>query len=135
MTLRPSAISLRRRFAWLMLLVGALLARGLTPDGWMPVASAAGGFTIAPCDGHGPSSVMAMPMGKPHHKMPPKGQTGDHPCVFSGIGIADATPPLPTIVAPVRRVIDAPAIQRVITAPGRGLAAPPPPATGPPALV
>lgn len=134
MSVRPSTTSLRGRFAWLMLLVGVLLARGLTPDGWMPVTSADGGLVIAVCNGHGAGATITIPTGKSHDKVPAKGQTGDHPCVFSGNGIADAAPPLLTIVAPLRPATATPAIQRVVSAPGRGLAAPPPPATGPPAL-
>ena len=134
MSVRPSTTPLRRRFAWLMLLVGVLLARGLAPEGWMPVASADGGLVIAICNGHGPGATITIPTGKAHDKTPAKGQTGDHPCVFSGTGIADAPPPLPAIAAPLRLAATLPARHRVVSAPGRGLAAPPPPATGPPAL-
>ncbi|THD34787.1 MAG: hypothetical protein E7773_14080 [Sphingomonas sp.] len=124
-----------RRFAWLMLLVGVLLARGLTPEGWMPVAGAAGGIEIALCNGMGPDDTMVLtPDGKLHHKAPANGQSGDHPCAFAGLGIADAAPPVPVIVAPPSPVDAAPALAKIIATPGRGLAAPPPPATGPPAL-
>jgi len=118
-----------------MLLVGVLLARGLTPDGWMPVANASGGIEFALCPGTMPADTgMPMAHGKMHHKAPAKGQTGDHPCAFAGIGLADASPPMPAIVAPWRPALSTPAIDRAVTMPGRGLAAPPPPATGPPAL-
>ncbi len=130
----PSTLSLHRRLVWLMLLVGVLATRGLTPDGWMPVASADGGLVIAVCDGHGPGQTITVPLGKAHHDAPAKGQVGDHPCAFAGIGIADAAPPLPTVIAPLRPAATAPAIRRTVAAPGHGLAAPPPPATGPPAL-
>lgn len=137
MTHRRSTAALLSRFVWLMLVVGVLIARGLTPDGWMPVAKASGGIEFALCDGMGPAqptATMSMAHGKMHHKAPAKGQAGDHPCAFAGIGLADATPPVPAIVAPLRPVLAAPAIDRAVAAPGRGLAAPPPPATGPPAL-
>ncbi|MEO5493054.1 MAG: hypothetical protein ABIR08_03400 [Sphingomonas sp.] len=125
------------RFAWLMLVVGVLCTRGLTPEGWMPVANAAGGIEFALCDGMGPiepAASMSMVHGKMHHKAPAKGQPGNHPCTGAGINFADMTPPLPAIVAPLRPTASALVSERATIAPGRGLAAPPPPATGPPAL-
>ncbi|MBW8842263.1 MAG: hypothetical protein JF608_10745, partial [Sphingomonadales bacterium] len=45
----------RRRFGWLLLLlVAALLARSVAPEGWMPVVNAAGGIEITVCNGTGP---------------------------------------------------------------------------------
>jgi hypothetical protein len=124
-----------RRFAWLMLLVGALLGRGLMPEGWMPVASAAGRVQFVLCPGAEPVHVMVMTAdGKMHHKAPGKGQAGSHPCAFAGVGTADAPPPVPPIVAPARLDDASPSLARIGTVPGRGLAAPPPPATGPPIL-
>ncbi len=141
MTRRHPVLTLLSRFAWLVLVVGVLATRGLTPDGWMPVAKASGGIEFVLCDGMGPAepapaASMPMPMahGKMHHEAPAKGQAADHPCAFAGIGLADATPPLPAIVAPLRPTRAAPLVDRAVSAPGRGLAAPPPPATGPPAL-
>ena len=133
--------SLRRRFVWLALLVGVLIARGLTPDGWMPVANAAGGIKFTICTGMGPADTtmsmsMSMAHGKMHHKAPAKGRASDHPCAFAGIGLADNTRPPTTIAAPFFKPPSAaPAIERLVAAPGRGLAAPPPPATGPPTLI
>jgi hypothetical protein len=125
----------RRRLTWLTLLIAVLLARGLAPEGWMPVADAAGGIEIALCNGNGPDDAMVLtPDGKLHHKTPASGHTGDHPCAFAGLGMADAPPPLPAVTAPVsldrRQVVSA----DTAAVPGRGLAAPPPPATGPPIL-
>ena len=137
MTRRRSTTTLLSRFVWLMLVVGVLAARGLTPDGWMPVAKVSGGIEFALCDGMGPvdpAGSMSMAHGKMHHKAPAKGQAGDHPCTGAGINLADTTPPLPAIVAPLRPILGASIIERTVTTPGRGLAAPPPPATGPPAL-
>lgn len=139
MTRRRSATTLLSRFAWLVLVVGVLAARGLTPEGWMPVAKASGGIEFVLCDGMGPvepTKSMSMPMahGKMHHKAPAKGQSDNHPCTGAGINLADATPPLPGVVAPLRPTAAAPVIEQIVTAPGRGLAAPPPPATGPPTL-
>lgn len=132
-------IPLHRRFVWLVLLVGVLLARGFTPDGWMPATNAAGQIEITLCPGSGPvDGPMTMSMDLSHdqmdHKAPAKGQASDHPCAFAGIGLADTTAALPSIVAPLRPVAALPGLPNIVAAPGHGLAAPPPPATGPPAL-
>ena len=126
---------MRRRFGWLLLLVAALLARSVAPEGWMPVVNAAGGIEITVCNGTGPDDIMVLsPDGKLHHKAPAKGQPGDHACAFSGLSIADAPPTFVALVAPILAPDAGPALDRIDTAPGRGLAAPPPPATGPPSL-
>jgi hypothetical protein len=130
---RPDTLG--RRFGWLLLLVAALLARSVAPDGWMPVVNAAGGIEITVCNGTGPDDAMVLsPDGKLHHKAPGKSQPGDHACAFSGLGIADAPPPVIALAAPITSPDAAPALGSIETAPGRGLAAPPPPATGPPSL-
>jgi hypothetical protein len=126
---------LGRRFGWLLVLVAALLARSIAPEGWMPVVNAAGGIEITVCNGTGPDDRMVLsPDGKLHHKAPAKGQSGDHPCAFAGLGVADAPPSLAVASVPAFVPDVAPLPDRAGTAPGRGLAAPPPPATGPPSL-
>jgi hypothetical protein len=126
---------LRRRFGWLLLIVAALLARSVAPEGWMPVVNAAGGIEITVCNGQGPGDMMVLSAdGKLHHKAPARGQTGDHPCAFAGLGVANAPPPLLALAAPAFVAPAIPPLDRERLAPGRGLAAPPPPATGPPAL-
>lgn len=133
LAIRPDTLG--RRFGWLLLLVAALLARSVAPEGWMPVVNAAGGIEITVCNGTGPDDAMVLaPDGKLHHKAPGKGQPGDHACAFSGLGIADATPTLIALAAPIASPDAAPALGPIESAPGRGLAAPPPPATGPPSL-
>jgi len=130
---RPDTLG--RRFGWLLLLVAALLARSVAPEGWMPVVNAAGGIEITVCNGTGPDDAMVLsPDGKLHHKVPGKNQSGDHVCAFSGLGIADAPPTLVALVAPTFASEAAPTLDPIDAIPGRGLAAPPPPATGPPSL-
>jgi hypothetical protein len=125
----------RRRFGWLLLVVTALLARSIAPEGWMPVVNAAGGIEITVCNGTGPDDAMVLsPDGKLHHKIPGKSQPGDHACAFSGLGIADAPPTLVALALPDFAPETTPALDRIDAVPGRGLAAPPPPATGPPSL-
>lgn len=125
----------RRRFGWLLLVVAALLVRSIAPEGWMPVVNAAGGIEITVCNGTGPDDAMVLsPDGKLHHKAPAQGQSGDHGCAFSGLGIADAPPALVALATPEVTTDAPPALDPLRVAPGRGLAAPPPPATGPPSL-
>lgn len=126
-----------RRFA--LLLVGcALLLRMAVPAGWMPQANAAG-VTLSWCADSGASGPAALNAAKAllteavGKKAPAEHKSADQPCAF-----AMAAMPL----APVDPVMAPPALlraepiphARLETAPGRGLAAPPPLATGPPRL-
>lgn len=107
------------------LLALALCVRLLSPEGWMP---AAGGLMLCP----GASAAMAMP-GPTHrgHEQPAK--AADHPCAFAQA--ATAAPPPTPLLLPAPAPTAAPSVALRLTAgPGRGLAAPPPPATGPPAF-
>lgn len=125
----------RRRLIWLALLVVALLGRGLAPEGWMTTASAAGGIEVTWCDGQGPMPVMVMATdGTLHKKVPAKSPMSDHPCAFAGMAVADTAPPPVTVVLPAALRSDVPPTSEQSAIPGRGLAAPPPPSTGPPAL-
>ena len=136
--LRRPLPSMRRRLIVLMTL--ALAVRLLVPAGWMPVADAAGA-RLAPCDGVAMTMVgrggAAMPGMVAHHpgEGAPLHHSGpsDHPCAFAG---PTAAAEAPTLALPVRTVarIRAPAAVRLLVAVGRGLAAPPPPSTGPPAF-
>src|ERR1044072_1530302 len=116
---------MRRRFVWLLLLVTALLARSVAPEGWMPVVNAAGGIEITVCNGTGPDDAMVLsPDGKLHHKAPGKSQPGDHVCAFSGLGIAGPPPTLVALAAPIFAPGAAPTLDPINAFPGRGLAAP-----------
>ncbi|HVI99242.1 MAG TPA: hypothetical protein VM657_09270 [Sphingomonas sp.] len=139
--LRP--LTAFRRHLLVMLFACAMLVRMGMPEGWMPVADAAGAWRITICTGTGPLAAaptmpgmdharMAMP-GMHHDRAPPHDQ-GDHPCTFAAIGLAAALPDLAPapFIAPV--AAQPAAIVRAIAAVGRGLAAPPPPQTGPPIL-
>ncbi len=133
----------RPRTIALALLACALALRLLVPAGWMPVADAQG-LHLVLCSGSGPLEMPSPHVLPAMAGMHQAGHTGhdhhhqgmpDHPCAFAGLGLALAEPVLP-MLAPV-----AIAAQTLVTlipaavAVGRGLAAPPPPPTGPPALV
>jgi hypothetical protein len=121
-----------RRFATLGGLVAAvaLVVQLAVPPGFM-VSAIAGGPAIVICTGSGPLFV------HPEHR----GQPGKTPnsksnaiCAFAGHG---ATPVAPSTQSFAREVFETfvPASgMGVDLAPGRGLAAPPPPSQGPPTL-
>jgi len=122
----------------LLLVACALLLRIAVPAGWMPQASATG-LTLSWCADSGRSgpaalgeakALLAKALGKP---VAPEHKSGDQLCAFAmaaqPIAPVDALAvPLPQPRAePVRHA-------RLEALPGRGLAAPPPLATGPPLL-
>ncbi len=125
----------------LAVLACALALRLFVPQGWMPVSDAHG-FRLTLCSGMGPmemasgDAMAAMP-GMAH---PEKGDHGGglagHPCGFGEIGLALADPLTPpTLLPPAPPAGAAPVARPRHVAIGRGLPAPPPPSTGPPALV
>lgn len=116
----------------IILLALALLARALVPTGWMPVATAHG-VRLELCAGQDAAApaMAGMAHGKKEHG---KQALPDHPCAFAGLGLAADSVRAPAIVS--SPVVTAPLSAkgwRAVTV-GRGLAAPPPPATGPPAF-
>jgi hypothetical protein len=131
-------------------LVGlALFMRLLVPPGWMPAADdgirliLCGGFG-AEVDhvalGHAPEpadhavsdhTARADHSASGHDKAPP-GTAMDHPCAFAGFSVALAPVEFVKLVAPVPTAAIALAAFGEVAI-GRGLAAPPPPSTGPPA--
>ena len=123
---------------FLALVVLALAVRALVPSGWMVMAGADGAARLTICTGTGPivempSPAMATMPGMAHHDDGAPTHP-DHPCAFVGLGLASALPTL-DLPAPVRlrNEQDLPG-RPVAVAIGHGLAAPPPPQTGPPAF-
>lgn len=122
-----------RRIAPLLVAL-ALIARMLVPAGYMPSTEGVPGLVI--CTGQGAMTlpVAAIPM---EHHAPGDGHDhqGDHGCPFAPMAaaadLADAAPAplLPFTTTDARFVA-----LRTATRPGLGLAAPPPPKTGPPAF-
>ena len=127
-------------------LLCVLLARTAVPAGWMPMAGADGTIVLAPCSGMGAMTLAAHDMagmpGMPgmSHAAPDKGDAhrpdpaGDHPCSGAGISVALELPALDMPRALALRPVAMPVPVPVVTI-GHGLAAPPPPQTGPPILV
>jgi hypothetical protein len=120
------------------ILFAALMLRIAVPQGWMP-AQMADGWRIVLCSGSGPMEMSGMPaaMAMPGMKHMPAGHdhgTAEHPCAFSALALALAEPVAPSLPEPmVAATAWLLALGRIVTL-GHGLAAPPPPSTGPPPI-
>ena len=127
---KPGKDRMRDRIA-LGLLALALLMRVMVPAGWMPAAG--NGMAITLCTGMGPVAAWIDADGKVH-KQGPSDSRSDQPCAFSGLGTAFDLPTVHDVsAAPLPAGLPLLAAQAATVDIGRGLAAPPPPATGPPA--
>ena len=112
----------------------ALALRLLVPQGWMPVADGHG-FRLTLCSGSGPMEMptASMPGMAGHHDDSGHGQpAAEHPCAFANLGLALAEPVLAVFAAPLLSSSEAIDPKPLAIAIGHGLAAPPPPSTGPP---
>lgn len=109
----------------------ALLMRLLVPAGFMPAAG--NGFAITLCTGMGAMPAWVDKHGQVHKGKQAPDKEAEHPCAFGASGAAIHLPAdtagvaLPFVA--VRALLNAPPEAVSI---GRGLAAPPPPSTGPP---
>ncbi|MFM2098973.1 MAG: hypothetical protein RLZZ366_512 [Pseudomonadota bacterium] len=118
----------------LALVVLALAMRVIVPAGWMPSAMS-GHATFTLCTGTGMVEAWVDEGGKIRKSLPGKGKATGEPCAFAGAGgvyittALAAASPMPLFAAALL-VIDATQV-----AVGQGLAAPPPPSTGPPARI
>ena len=118
----------------LVLIACAMLLRVLIPAGWMPTTGADGMARISICTGMGAETAWIDHDGKIHKDAPTGSHHDPQPCGFGVLGLGlDETPalilPLPAIAAA------AALIARQSLSVGHGLAAPPPPSTGPPSLI
>jgi hypothetical protein len=142
-TLRHRLTLHRYPAAWLVAL--ALLVRLIVPAGYMPMAGRAG---LEICAGQTPgvSVLVDMPSmpGMQHTMMPMHGKNHgkampgdhDHDCGFAAAVGGTADLPvliLPAMLAPV--ALPAAFVRTFVVRPGLGLAAPPPPKTGPPTVL
>jgi hypothetical protein len=131
----------RMRGMGLALAALAVLVRLLFPSGFMLSPDRAALPTLVICTGQGAMTVAIDAQGHAHKVE--AGDRGDpksdgktsHPCTFA-VATAAFTAPL-LIAAPIPailvRAISAPLL--TTQRPGLGLAAPPPPTTGPPSIV
>ncbi|MES2498523.1 MAG: hypothetical protein V4618_20590 [Pseudomonadota bacterium] len=116
----------------LAFVAAALLMRLLVPAGWMPAAER--GLAITLCTGAGAQQAWIDEKGNLHQgKQPGEGQA-DHPCVFGGFAaLLDVSPFGDALAGIAPLAVALPPLALTAVAIGRGLAAPPPPSTGPPA--
>lgn len=109
---------------------GYMLAEADTPDGRYLV--------VQMCDGHGAAQVVDLDTGKllDASKLPGKsdGKSNNAPCVFA-VTAPMASPPVAAEPVVFQRAFAADFVVALAVAPGRGIAAPPPPSTGPPTLI
>ncbi len=129
---RPFRAWLRRApFAAALL---ALALQLMFPAGFMAGTPEGGhgGIPIVICTAQGNVIADWDSLSGHKEKAPPKGMAA---CAFAGHATASA-PPVPQVVAvPVAFAPAAPAQKPYAVFPGRGLAAPPPPAIGPPVRI
>jgi hypothetical protein len=121
----------RARGAFLVLALVALAMRVLAPPGFMVAAQPRGGLpAIVVCTGHGSLTLN----GPSPAKTPHDASKGDSACAFAG----HAAPVVPhlvaSIAAPMANPVSAVVKTATDSAPGRGLAAPPPPSQAPPTV-
>lgn len=138
-----SLVAARHRL-FLVLFACALALRLAVPAGWMPVAQADGWVRLALCPGAAPIATQPMAHtmqamhGGTHEHAPDRHDhdRGDHapPCAFTGLAFAVALPDLASAPTLLPVAVSSPVTRHVLASIGRGLAAPPPPQTGPPHL-
>lgn len=126
-----SALNHNRTLAALLVAL-ALFVRAVVPGGWM-LESAERSVTLTLCaDASGTPKQVVVPLGGKHDAS--KDQAGKHsPCAFAGMAAAlDPAFASADLLSPATEPVRQPAALSVAI--GRGLAAPPPPQTGPPVI-
>lgn len=110
-----------------------LTLRALVPAGWMPAQERGQWITI--CSGAGVSMAWIGADGKiDKQHAPAKSEKSSH-CAFAGLGTpADLAVGNFSLALPLYGAALVPMLATLVTV-GQGLAAPPPPKTGPPALI
>ncbi|MEH0195295.1 DUF2946 family protein [Caulobacter sp. CCNWLY153] len=126
------------RAVFMTLAALAVALKVLIPAGFMTAPEPRNGlpFALVLCTGQGAKVV--APGERLDHKKGSDEKPANAPCAFAALGVAMGAPPADLAVAPVEFVAYAaqPQPTRVVhLAPGRGLAAPPLPARGPPSLL
>ncbi len=120
---------------WAMVALAVALRLTVLP-GYM-IHAAPGALTVVVCTANGAVSQLIAPPGSPSdpHEQQDDGDGKAAPCAFAMAGATLAAPDV-RILTPAPPASAAPLLppERALT-PGHGLAAPPPPATGPPFTV
>jgi hypothetical protein len=124
------------KHSWLIaFVVLALAVRMIIPAGWMP-SMVGGKSTITLCTGAGMVEAWVDADGKIHKENPAKKGASDQPCAFAGLSGAADAPQLAHVVVPLLFAPQSSShFDATNLAVGLGLAAPPPPAIGPPTLI
>ena len=132
--------SMGRRLGAIALL--AMLVRAIIPAGYMLAEADTGSgryLTVEMCDGHSAQAkVIDLDTGKliDLSKLPKnvKSETDKSPCVFAGATAIESPVAATELVEfRVSHQVDFVVVRDL--RPGRGIAAPPPPSTGPPSLI
>ncbi len=119
----------------LAILSCAMLLRVLIPAGWMPTSGVDGMFRISICTGMGAQTAWIDRDGKIHKEAPKSGHHDPQPCGFGVLALGLDLPQASAITLPALSSVAVALITRQMLVVGQGLAAPPPPATGPPSLI
>lgn len=127
------------RAAMIVLLLCVLAVRVVVPQGFMWGSGADGSRALVLCSGSGAQAltpVAAAALAAQHRsdQRDQDGKTADHPCAFAAASLVVDLPGdgHPIATEPARAA--APTLLHIFARPGLGLAAPPPPKTGPPAF-
>ena len=119
-----------RSFAAVFVLM-ALAMRVIIPSGYMP--SSERGFALTICAGMDTKTVWMDKSGKLHKEDPSIGKSVEHqPCAFAGAAITADFPATAFQIDMDPVALAAPVFAKREVSIGSGLAAPPPPAIGPP---
>ena len=127
------------RNAWVLraLIVAVFVLRAAVPAGYM-FAAVGGGTSLVLCSAQGALRVTIDPA-TGHvsiaKKIPGKqADRDDAPCAFAGMAKVTLQTPSVHVSVPVESASQ-PVLASIFITPGRGLSAPPPPATGPPSSI
>jgi hypothetical protein len=116
------------------LIVLALALRVVIPSGFMP--SSERGFALTICTGMDTQTVWMDKSGKLLKEDPSKGKSVEHqPCAFAGATMASDLPAGDFTIALAPFAATAAVFAAMEVSVGNGLAAPPPPAIGPPSYI